>query len=129
MGAAEEWQSSVIKSLSEYDELVIFNPRRDDWDSSWTQRMSDPNFKEQVDWELNMLDICDMIVMYFDPATKSPISLLELGLYAQSKKLQVICPDSFWKKGNVEVVCERYGIDLYNSLPEFINGFHALMEE
>jgi hypothetical protein len=27
-----------------------------------------------------------------------------------SKKLIVICPDGFWRKGNVEVVCSLYDI-------------------
>lgn len=56
--------------------------------------------------------------MYLDPNTKSPISLLELGLHANSKKLWVVCPDGFWRKGNVEVVCSLYDIPLFNSLDE-----------
>ena len=48
--------------------------------------------------------------MYFDPKTKSPISLLELGLFAKSGKLVVCCPDGFWKKGNVDIVCQRYKV-------------------
>ena len=48
--------------------------------------------------------------MYFDPKTKSPISLLELGLFSRSDKLMVICPDGFWRKGNVDIVCEKYNI-------------------
>lgn len=52
----------------------------------------------------------DWILMYFDPATKSPISLLELGLFANSGKLVVVCPDAFWRKGNVDIVCDTYQI-------------------
>ena len=48
--------------------------------------------------------------MYFDPNTKSPVSLLELGLYAHTGKLRVCCPDGFWRKGNVDVICARFGI-------------------
>lgn len=61
--------------------------------------------------------------MYFDPKTMSPISLLELGLYATSKKLHVICPEGFWRKGNIEIVCSKYNIPLYNSIEEFKNKF------
>lgn len=48
--------------------------------------------------------------MYFDPKTKSPITLLELGLFARSQKLIVYCPTGYWRKGNVDVVCERYNV-------------------
>ncbi len=57
--------------------------------------------------------------MYFDPNTKSPISLLELGLYAASDKLTVCCPEGFWRKGNVDIVCERYGVEQVDTIEEF----------
>ena len=59
------------------------------------------------------------IVMYFDPTTKSPISLLELGLHASSGKLTVCCPEGFWRKGNVDIVCKRYGVPMVKSLESF----------
>jgi len=49
MGVAEDWQSLLEKKLSEY-EVTIFNPRRDDWDSSRKQDQSDPQFNHQVNW-------------------------------------------------------------------------------
>jgi len=120
MGAAEDWQTKVQNALSRM-ECVILNPRRDDWDNSWEQHIFCKPFREQVNWELDMLDSCDMIFMYLDPATKSPISLLELGLYAQSGKLMVCCPEGFWRRGNVQVVCDRFDIPMYSSLDEMIN--------
>jgi hypothetical protein len=63
--------------------------------------------------------------MYFDPNTKSPISLLELGLHAKEQKLVVLCPEGFWRKGNVDVVCEYYSInqvDTFDELIEFIRA-------
>jgi hypothetical protein len=58
-----------------------------------------------------------------DPKTKSPISLLELGLHANSSKLIVCCPEGFYRKGNVDIVCKKYGImqvDTFDSLIEKI---------
>ena len=49
------------------------------------------------------------------------ITLLELGLFARSGKLIVCCPDGFWRKGNVEVVCARYNVLLLDSLPALID--------
>jgi len=115
MGLAENWQQQVINTLK--DELcVIYNPRRDDWDDSWEQSADNPKFYEQVSWELMHLQKADIIIMYFDPNTKSHITLLEFGLYARSNKLLVCCPDNFWRKGNVDVVCQTYGVPTFNNL-------------
>ena len=117
MGLAEDWQP-VISEILKDEEVLILNPRRDDWDSSWEQKISHPQFREQVEWELNALDSSDIIVMYFDPKTKSPVSLLELGIHANSGKLLVCCPEGFWRKGNVDIVCQRFGIKQVDSLDE-----------
>jgi hypothetical protein len=117
MGLAEDWQQQLGDWLIDKN-YNVFNPRRADWDSSWIQTYEDPNFSQQVKWEMNALEKADYIIMYLDPQTKSPISLLELGLHAASKKLFVVCPDGFWRKGNVEVVCSLYDIPLFNNLEE-----------
>jgi len=116
MGAAEEWQKEVVKAFSSYEDVIIYNPRRHDWDTSWKQEMGDNQFTKQVEWELKHLDDADVILMYFDPATKSPISLLELGLYANKRKLVVVCPEGFYRKGNVDITCRKYGITVYTTL-------------
>jgi hypothetical protein len=113
----EDWQSSLGDWLLSKN-YNVFNPRRKDWDSSWIQSYESPQFSQQVKWELNSLDKSDIIIMYLDPQTKSPISLLELGLFAQSKKLVVVCPDGFYRKGNVEVVCSLYDIPLFGSIED-----------
>jgi hypothetical protein len=112
MGVAEDWQTKVGKYLDDR-KVTVFNPRRAGWDSSWKQEKSNPQFFEQVSWELAALEMASCIFLYFDPATKSPISLLELGIFAHSKKLVVGCPDGFYRKGNVDIVCERYGIPFF----------------
>jgi hypothetical protein len=126
MGKAELWQERMVAALSEAKtgveagDLVILNPRRDDWDDSWEQRADDPQFSEQVNWELDMLDAADIVVMYLAPGTTSPVSLLEFGLYARSGKLRVCCPEGFWRRGNVEVVCRRNRIPLFETLDDLI---------
>jgi hypothetical protein len=116
---AELWQDYIIQTLDNKD-IIIFNPRRKEWDNSWKEDITNPVFYEQVNWELEALEKAALIVMYFDPKTKSPISLLELGLFAKSGKLVVCCPDGFWKKGNVDVVCKRYGILQVQSLDKIL---------
>jgi hypothetical protein len=99
MGSAEKWGSRVVQRIKECNidtlDIIFFNPRRDDWDTSWTQEQSNLQFNHQVNWELNKLDQCDIIFMYFSPETQSPISLLELGRYAGNKDMIVCCPKGF----------------------------------
>jgi hypothetical protein len=127
LGSAGNWQRFLEEKLSGTD-VILFNPRRDDWDSSWIQSKTDPKFREQVEWELEAMERANLIAMYFEPATKSPVSLLELGLFARSGKVLVCCPEGFWRKGNVDMVCARYGVkqvealnDLAESILRFVN--------
>ena len=120
MGLAEDWQPRVAPYFQHQSIYTLLNPRRDDWDSSWVQRIENPNFYQQVNWELNGLERADKIILYLSPETKSPISLLELGLFAASGKLLVCCPEGFWRKGNVDIVCERHFIPVYENLDELL---------
>lgn len=119
MGKAEPWQERVISELSEKD-IAFLNPRRDSWDSSLKQEIDEPVFNKQVNWELDALEKADYILMYFDPNTKSPISLLELGLFARTRKLIVCCPEGFWRKGNVDIMCSRYDIRQVRKIEDLI---------
>lgn len=125
MGVAENWQARLEHELRHLD-VVILNPRRDDWDSSWEQSIHNESFVAQVTWELEAQEAADIIAMYFDPSTKSPITLLELGLFGRNhdyfggRKLIVCCPDGFWRKGNVDIVCKRYGIEMVASIDDLV---------
>jgi hypothetical protein len=119
MGKAEDWQRKIIESVPD-EPFIFFNPRRDDWDSTWGQTKNDPRFVEQVKWELEALEVADHIIMYFDPKTMSPVSLIELGVHIKDPKLTVICPDGYWKKGNVDVTCNFYNTRQMHSLDDFI---------
>jgi hypothetical protein len=129
MGKAEDWQAMIPELFKDRENLVFFNPRRDNWDSSWEQKESNPQFSEQVNWEMDKLDESDIIFMYFSPETKSPISLLELGLHAASySKMIVCCPEGFWRKGNVDIVCSRFNIPVYNTLDDAIGRLRTSLK-
>ena len=121
LGAAEDWQAEATLYFEQFPDYTILNPRRENWDNSWEQKKDHPQFNQQVNWELDGLEIADKIIMYFVPGTKAPISLLEFGLFAQSDKMLVCCPDGFWRKGNVEIVCERYQIPLFETLEDLLH--------
>lgn len=121
MGAAEPWQQKLTEALKDLD-VTVLNPRRDDWDKTWKQSADFPQFREQVEWELEGQENSDVIALYFDPQTKSPISLLELGLFGDSSDTQMVvfCPEGFFRKGNVDIVCERYEIEQAKDWDEFV---------
>lgn len=121
MGIAEDWQSKIVNTLKDR-EVTILNPRRDDWDSSWVQEQSNPQFNHQVNWELNSLDRAHTIFMYFSPETKSPISLLELGRYIIDGNMIVCCPEGFWRKGNVDIMCTRHNTPLFNNFDDAVGA-------
>ncbi|SEP13099.1 Nucleoside 2-deoxyribosyltransferase like [Flavobacterium sp. CF108] len=120
MDKAINWQKRCEELLQ--DQFVIFNPRRNEWDSSWSQTIENIHFKEQVSWELQALERADIIIMYFAGDTMSPISLLEFGLYAQSHKMKVVVEENFWRKGNIDIVCERYSVEQFKTLEELIQN-------
>lgn len=131
MGSAENWQEKVIRSIEDSDldssNTIILNPRRKDWNPTWEQTISNTNFKEQVEWELCGLEDAALVFFYFDPNTKSPITLMELGIMRKFKsKAIVCCPEGYWKKGNVEVFCEFNGIELHHTFDDFIEDIKTM---
>jgi hypothetical protein len=125
MGTADDWQASLQEALADLPG-TIFNPRRNDWNHTWEQSIENAEFRQQVRWELAALEASALTVLYFHPGTKSPISLLEFGLYSRDRKLVVCCPEGFWRKGNVDVVCELYNVTQVDDLPaltKFVRDF------
>ena len=128
MGEAEMWQEEIGKQLP--SDATILNPRRDDWDSSWEQRLWDTRFNEQVNWELDALNTADLILVYFDPNTKAPITLLELGYVAgMNRNIVVCCSENFYRRGNVEIFCLRKFIPLVESLKELSAKARTLLRK
>jgi hypothetical protein len=117
MGVAEDWQSAIEQLLIKED-IAIINPRREGWDASWEQKISNVKFRNQVVWELDGLEKCDVVAMYFDENTKSPISILEFGLFARSGKMIVCCPAEFYRAANIDIVCTKYGVKQVETLQE-----------
>ncbi len=135
-GAAKDWQQDAINYFTAQltlPDLVIINPRRVSWNSQLEQSISNPDFAWQVMFELEHLEKADAVVMWLEPGTMSPISLLEFGLLSgwtsagQLNKLVIGCPPGFWRRGNIEVVSSRYRIRLVDTFEEMLTeGCHLL---
>ncbi|KAM5341559.1 hypothetical protein ACJ41O_014590 [Fusarium nematophilum] len=103
-----DWRETLTQALASHP-VTIFNPQRDDWDSTWKEDFSDKRWAEQVWWELDMQEAADIVVFFFHGATDAPVSLLELGLGVRSGRAIVCALEGYSKRGNVEAVCRRFG--------------------
>jgi hypothetical protein len=128
MGKAEDWQVNLEKELSKF-EVTVFNPRRSDWDSSWEQKQSSDQFNYQVNWELNRLEESTIVFLYFSPGTQSPISLLELGAFAERSQMVVCCPTGFWRKGNVDIFCTRANVPVYEKFEDAVGALKTKIRQ
>lgn len=116
-GTAEDWQKRVVEQFKDIP-VTFLNPRRENWDAAWAQSIDNQMFNEQVNWELDYIQSVGHVFMYFAPGTQSPISLVEFGLMIKKKNMIVVCPKGFWRKGNVDIMCQREGIPSFGSLEQ-----------
>lgn len=121
-GKSEDWQSKLIKEFSEYN-ITILNPRRNNWGD-----LTDNELRKQITWELDHLEKADIIFMYIIGTSKSPISLLEMGIHIKDSKLIVVCEPEFYRYDNVRITCEYYNAELYDSLGEGIDALISNIE-
>ena len=96
------WQHTFIQKLSGLD-VDVFNPRTN---------LTDGLFG----WEIDHLNVATVIALYFDPKDPSPSGLLTLGMFAKTDRLIVCCPNTFHKKGDVDIICEREDIHTVETL-------------
>ena len=118
-GSARDWQKEVEAALEDVD-VTIYNPRNDSWRAWEVQSKDNPYFRNQVEWELNRLRKSDIIILVLPADSKAPISLLELGLNAGQTRVVVCCEEGFYRKGNIDIVCEMYNIPNFPVLDDAI---------
>lgn len=126
-GDSENWQKTIINSLKEEDGYIL-NPRKNDWDSTWKCDLSDKRFKEQVSWEWRAMHRATFIVFNFLPDSISPITLLELGGFLHKNPI-VCCQPGYWRKGNVDFVCNYSYITVVETENELIKIIKQKIDE
>ena len=127
-GKSTDWQGEIVKYFEDnhkYKDLIIYNPRRYDF----PEHPKEEDVRAQIRWEQERLDIADHIVMVFKDGSKSPITLLEMGLYAKSDKLTVFCSENYWRYWNVSETARKYHFPLYEdtdvkSIINYIDGLY-----
>ena len=115
-GKARNWQAETIEFLKVQpyaDNLVVYNPRRDDWDASWSNTAEFEPFKEQVIWELKYQELGNythLNTYYFCEGTLSPITLLEAGLHGNFSVVGM--DEAYPRRGNLEITADFYSWDI-----------------
>ncbi len=120
-GTAYPWADKIPEMIND-DTVDFLNPRRDNWDASMEQTIDNDVFREQVEWELDGIRNCDIVFFNFLGGSKSPVTMLELGLCVSERPddIIVLCPKDFWRKGNVDIVCKQKNITVYENLSQAI---------
>jgi len=111
LGNSDDWQTKLSNEFDMYD-VNLFNPRRVVYE--------EVDIKEQINWELDAMEIADIIVVHLESGSKSPVTMLEIGLHAHDEKLIVHCPKDFWRYDNIKITCERYNVTFTEDYDEFI---------
>lgn len=120
-GNSYDWQSDLIKKLPNtiFSEFTVCNPRRDEWDESWTN--DDPRMIQQIKWELRGMELAKHIIFNFLPESDSIVTMLELGLrLKENKEISIICPKEYKRSQNIITTSRFYGRLCYHSMQEFI---------
>lgn len=105
-GTMSEWREELGKYLDQKG-YEVFDPT------------CDLEFTQQTTWEFSALAAASRILFYFDKSSMSPVSMMELGLYADSGKVVVVCHPEFPKAQNVHFICQQFDIPLFDDLCDF----------
>ncbi len=98
----KDWQRHFVNQLSEL-RVDVFNPRTEVADGLYG-------------WELDHLNIANIIAVYFEPGDPSPNGLITLGMFAKTDRLIVCCQEDFYKKGDIDHLCEQENIHQVETL-------------
>lgn len=137
-----DWRDVLCHKLSNHP-ITFYNPLRSNWDSTWRNDVNCAPFREQTQWELDRQTRAGLVVVYLGPHTDAPVSLLELGLAAglaagpsgptpskatdeggdnqikQKKQVLVCAHEGYKKRGNVQLLCQKFGIEMVDTADDF----------
>ena len=121
-----KWQNELIKYLKDIDDLVIYNPRRENFP------IHDSNAaEEQIIWEYDYLKKCDIISFWFSKGSLNPIVLYELGIHGNSSnRLIFIGMDTeYERKQDVIIQTElaRSDVKIVYSLKDLANQIKNML--
>ena len=126
-GSAPDWQATIANALNEYN-VILYNPRRNDWNKDWKQSLDNKQFVEQVTWEQYYLEKADYRVFVMTAESSAPITLLELGQHIKQPGI-IMCDPKFYRRANVEISARLNGMPIVNTLEELITHLKVVITE
>ncbi|TLD08582.1 uncharacterized protein PgNI_07160 [Pyricularia grisea] len=111
-----DWREALVGSLAHVP-VTWVDPTRPEWDESWREDDDHGPFREHVKWEIEMKDRADLVIVHFGASSRPSDGLLELGILAGSRRrCKVVCESGYQKRGDVVMLCQRYQIDVFNTV-------------
>lgn len=140
-GKSEDWQAKCIIHLeSVFDDICIVNPRRSQWVSMDDNTIQNPELVSQIKFEISNFMRTDTVLLWLEPDSKSPISLLELGILCCDDaerlreglppRLVVYCPHEFYRSANVWTTVETFvGLDnIFDNSADAVSAVTTLLK-
>lgn len=122
----QNWQKHVVEGLEDIEDLVIFNPRRENFP------IEDSNAAfAQIRWEIEHFQKASMILFWFPPETLCPIALYELGRWTQPNSVRHMQPilfigtdPGYQRRQDIEIQTSilRPGTYIHNNLDHMIES-------
>lgn len=134
LGVSRNWQAEVFEALRDIPNLAVCNPRTPGWDCNTPLDPNNEVFARQVEWEQRNLYRANIILFNFEPNSKSPVSMLELGQALEKSdwsgvQVHVVCPPEFWRYANIVLTCRRYGVAVYDTIDQAISAIQKRISQ
>lgn len=116
-----DWQKTMTDEVFARSELVMFNPRRANWD--FGNQIADDHV--QIKWEFLHLRQADIHLYWFPADSICPIALFELGKsLGQGRKVLVGTDPDYPRRRDVLIQCalEDSAITVYDNLYDLIDA-------
>lgn len=126
MGKARPWHEEVFEALAPFD-ITLLSPKREEWDASWDQCKDCEPFREQVLWEHKGMEDADCIIFCFTKESKAPVTMYELGRFANVKDALVCVEEGFYRQGNLDIYMEKDKIPTYHQLDGLLGDLKTVL--
>jgi hypothetical protein len=119
-----DWQSKVIESLSNIDNLTIFNPRRNN------QNINDYlDTEKQIIWKFKKLKESNIIAFWFSKGCINPIILYELGYWIGKRPIVIGIDKEYQKREQIIIQAKLSGYEeeFDNDIESFVESIKSIL--
>lgn len=117
-----DWQHVMVEQLANVPNLILVNPRRNDWDLTKSS-------KDQITWEYHHLHIVDYTYFWFPKEGMCAITLYELAMAVAKRgdRIRVGVEPGYWRELDVreQLALAAPWIDIVSTLDELYNPVWA----